>query len=47
MPSLPHVTEGLALPAEQPLVAGQRNDYVGIYVIDEEPRIVMTLSNPL
>ena len=46
MPSLPYVTEGLDLPAEQPVAPGQANDYVGIYVVDEEPRIVMTLSNP-
>lgn len=47
MPSLPYVTEGLDLPPEQPLLAGQANDYVGIYVVGNEPRIVMTLSNPL
>lgn len=45
MNSLPYVTEGLDLPPEQPMVAGQANRYVGIYVLDEEPRIVMTLTN--
>jgi len=42
-----YVTEGLALPLEQPVVSGQAHDYVGIYVLDEDPRIVVTLSNPL
>jgi hypothetical protein len=28
------------------MVPGQPNDYVGIYIVDEEPRIVMVLSNP-
>jgi len=46
VPSLPYITEGLDLPSEQPLVPGEANAYVGIYVIDEEPRIVMTLTNP-
>jgi hypothetical protein len=46
MKPLPYVTEGLDLPAEQPVIAGQPGDYVGIYVVDEEPRIVMTLTNP-
>ncbi|MEO6993770.1 MAG: hypothetical protein ABI273_09090 [Lacunisphaera sp.] len=47
MSSLPYVTEGLDLPPKQPMVPGQANGYVGIYVADAEPRIVMTLSYPL
>jgi hypothetical protein len=46
MNELPYVTQGLDLPPEQPMVPGQAHGYVGIYVVDEEPRIVMTLSSP-
>lgn len=46
MIQLPYITEGLDLPPEQPLVPGQANDYVGIYVLDDEPRIVVALTNP-
>ena len=45
MKPLPYITEGLDLPREQPLVPGEAHDYVGIYVLDEEPRIVVTLTN--
>jgi hypothetical protein len=44
--SLPYVTEGYGVPPEQPVTPGQAADYVGIYVLDKEPRIVMTLTNP-
>ena len=46
MEPLPYVTAGLDLPPEQPVVVGAARDYIGIYVIDEEPRIVVTLTNP-
>jgi hypothetical protein len=46
MKPLPYVTEGLEIPAEQAVAAGRSGDYVGIYVLDEEPRIVVTLTNP-
>lgn len=46
MNSLPYITEGLDLPPEQKVVPGEPRDYVGIYVIDDEPRIVVTLTNP-
>ena len=45
MDPLPYITEGLDLPSEQPVHPGQAHDYVGIYVIDEEPRIVVSLTN--
>lgn len=46
MDPIPFVTEGLDLPAEQPMTPGQAHGYVGIYVIDAEPRIVISLTNP-
>ena len=46
MKSLPYVTEGYDIPPEQLVTPGAAADYVGIYVLDDEPRIVMTLTNP-
>lgn len=46
MKQLPYITEGLELPLEQPINPGQAHDYVGIYVLDDEPHIVVTLTNP-
>lgn len=46
MKPLPYITEGLDLPPAQPMVPGEAHDYVGIYVLDEEPRIVVALTNP-
>ena len=46
MSHLPYVTQGYDVPPEQPVVAGEAADYVGIYVVGDEPRIVMTLTNP-
>lgn len=47
MMPLPYVSEGLNLPPEQPVVPGEARAYVGIYVVDEEPRIVIALTNPV
>ncbi len=46
MNPLPSVTEGLVIPPEQPISEGKAGDYVGIYVLGEEPRIVVALTNP-
>ncbi len=46
MKPLPYVTEGYDLPSEQRVAPGQPAHYIGIYVLDDEPRIVMTLTNP-
>ena len=35
------------MPPEQPVVPGEARDYVGIYVVDEEPRMVIALTNPV
>jgi len=45
MNPLPYVSVGYDVPAVQPVNPGQAADYIGIYVIDEEPRIVMILTN--
>lgn len=46
MSALPYVSAGLDLPLEQPVEVGESADYVGIYIIDDEPRIVINLTNP-
>lgn len=45
MKTLPYVSAGYDIPAVQPVNPGEAADYIGIYVLDEEPRIVMTLTN--
>ena len=47
MMPLPYITDGLDLPPEQPVIPGEARDYVGIYVVAEEPRIVIALTNPV
>jgi len=45
MNPLPYVSAGYNVPSVQPMNPGEAADYIGIYVIDEEPRIVMSLTN--
>jgi hypothetical protein len=45
MTPLPFITDGLDLPPEQPVIVGTPHDYVGIYALDDEPRIVVSLKN--
>jgi len=45
MNKLPYVTQGYDVPAEQPVTPGTSHDYVGIYVLDNDPpRIVVPLK---
>ena len=45
MGSLPSVSKGLVLPREQPVTPGEARDYIGIYAFDDEPRLVITLTD--
>jgi hypothetical protein len=45
MKRLPYVSAGYEVPSEQPVIPGKPADYIGIYVIDEEPRIVVELTS--
>ena len=46
MNSLPYVSHGYDLPEIQIVSLGCEARYIGIYVLDDEPRIVMSLTNP-
>jgi hypothetical protein len=45
MNPLPYVSQGYNPPPVQPVSPGVEAEYIGIYVVDEEPRIVVTLTN--
>ena len=45
MRTLPYVTEGYAVPEEQPVIPGEPAEYIGIYNLDKAPRIVVILKN--